>query len=168
MNLGQGSGVKGQGYRQLLAWQRAHELALAVFRVTQSLPPAQAWLRSQCSRAAVSVPANIAEGYSRGSAREYVYFLNVARGSLAEVEYYLLFMRGSGLLDCGTTEELEAVQRDAAGLLFGLIRALQSQDSRRPRSAARTGDLRALYDTATDDPALTLDPVTLDPNAEVP
>jgi hypothetical protein len=71
------------------------------------------------------VPANIAEGYNRGSLKEYIQFLNIARGSLAETEYYVLFVRETGLLPSGTVDELGALVDDAGNLLLGLLRSLQ-------------------------------------------
>lgn len=124
---GQGPGAKGQGFQALLAWQRGHELALGVFRKTESLAAKHAWLVRQCSRAAVSVPANIAEGYSRESSRDYVRYLQIARGSLAEVEYCLLFMRDAEPLSTDASAELESKRMETGRLLVGLIRSLQSK-----------------------------------------
>lgn len=156
---GQGSGVKGQGYRQLLAWQRAHELALAVYKQTQPLAPRDNWLRTQVNRSALSVGANIAEGYSRGSLREYLQFLSVARGSLAETEYHLLFIRDAGLITPGAHAELDAIRREAANLLLGLIRSLQAKAETTPRGDRRISDGRGDYAAVPDtNGSLTLDP----------
>ena len=156
---GQGPGVKGQGYQQLVAWQRAHELALAVFHAAQALPGAHGWLRTQCCKSAVSVAANIAEGYSRGSFREYIQFLNIARGSLAETEYHLLFMRDAGLLGEEAFVKVDAKRREAASLLLGLIRSLQTKAETTPRGGRRISEERMEYaPTLSDGNTMTLDP----------
>jgi hypothetical protein len=79
-----------KGYHRIVAWQRAHALALLVYDLTDRFPRHELFgLTRQLRDAALSVPANIVEGYSWGSSKHYLYHLNVARGSLAEVEYYL-------------------------------------------------------------------------------
>jgi four helix bundle protein len=77
---------RGAGFRDLLAWQRAYGLALDVYRATGTFPRDELFgLTSQMRRAAVSVPANIAEGYERRTRGEYSQFLRIARGSLGEL-----------------------------------------------------------------------------------
>ena len=154
---GRGSGVKGRGYQQLLAWQRAHELAPAVFRVGASLSRSNGWLRSQCTRSSVSVAANIAEGYSRGSLREYIQFLNIARGFLAETEYHLLFMHDTGLIQANAYTELEPLVHETGNLLLGLIRSLRAKDTAGDREPQRIREEPGEYS------ALDPRPVTLDP-----
>lgn len=154
---GRGSGVKGRGYQQLLAWQRAHELALAVFRSTSSLSRSNSWLRNQVARSAVSVAANIAEGYSRGSLKEYVQFLNIARGSLAETEYYILFLRDAEILPPESLDGLQSMAAEAARLLLGLIRSLRPPGSSGIREPTQVRDQPTEY--AIPGPA----PLTLDP-----
>ena len=76
-----------QSYKDLLAYQKAYELALEVYKVTNKFPKEEAYgLVSQTRRAAISIPSNIAEGYRRGSRKEYIQFLNIAYGSAAELE----------------------------------------------------------------------------------
>ena len=80
-----------RGHRDLVAWQEAMAFAREVYRVTRSFPGHEQFsLTSQVRRAAISIPSNIAEGAARESAREFVRFLGIARGSLAEVETQLL------------------------------------------------------------------------------
>ena len=82
-----------KSHRDLLVWQRAMELVVQVYRVADHFPRSEVYrLTSQLTRAVVSVPANIAEGNTRG-AREYAHFLAIARGSLMETETYLLLAR---------------------------------------------------------------------------
>jgi four helix bundle protein len=74
------------GFRELKVWQRAYELTLDLYRITRKFPKAEIYgLTSQLQRAAVSVPANIAEGYERNHRKEYLQFLFVAKGSLGSL-----------------------------------------------------------------------------------
>jgi four helix bundle protein len=79
-----------QSFRELRVWQSGMELVVGVYEMTRTLPKSEVYgLSSQLQRAAVSVPANIAEGHTRRNLREYLQFLSIARASLAEVETYL-------------------------------------------------------------------------------
>ena len=83
-----------QRFNDLKVWQRSHALVLEVYRRTASFPDGERFgLISQLRRAAVSVPTNIAEGSKRQRSQDYARFLNIAEGSLAEVEYLLLLSR---------------------------------------------------------------------------
>ena len=80
-----------KGFRKLIVWQRAHQLSLLVYKLTEKFPKSEIYgLTSQLRRAAVSVAANIAEGYGYGSKGQTGRFLNIAQGSLSEVEYFLI------------------------------------------------------------------------------
>ena len=79
-----------QSFRDLRVWHSGMELVVGAYELTRTLPKAEVYgLSSQLQRAAVAVPANIAEGHTRRSLREYLQFLSIARSSLAEVETYL-------------------------------------------------------------------------------
>ena len=114
-----------RGYKKLLAWQKADDLACAVFAEMGCPPQKPKWLVSQVSRAAVSVAANIAEGNSRGSLGDYLRFLDIALGSLGELEYYLHFMRRNALLNIEVADRLDALQSETGRLLVGLYKALK-------------------------------------------
>jgi four helix bundle protein len=120
----EGSGKR--GFRRLLAWQKADEMASAVFRALQ-VSRSPTWLTSQTVRAAVSVPANIAEGYGRGALKDYLRFLDIARGSLAELEYYLHFMSTNGLIDAASFGSLSQLTLESGNLLVALIRSLRAK-----------------------------------------
>ena len=79
-----------QSFRDLRVWQSGMDLVVDVYELTRGLPKSEYYgLASQLQRAAVSVPANIAEGHTRNHLREYLQFLSVARSSLAEVATYV-------------------------------------------------------------------------------
>ena len=79
-----------QSFRDLRVWQAGMELVVGIYELTRTMPQSEVYgLSSQIQRAAVSVPANIAERHTRSSLKEYLHFLSIARSSLAEVETYL-------------------------------------------------------------------------------
>lgn len=112
-------------YRDLIAWQRAMQLAKAVYISTCTMPSDERFgLTMQMRRAAVSVPSNIAEGHGRQSRADYIRFLKVARGSLAELSTQLELTCSLGMLtEAGTPQELLA---ETDRILQGLIRSLES------------------------------------------
>ena len=126
-NKQQGTGNLEHGFRRLRAWQKADNLAVAIFLTSRHLQRQDAWLRDQVCRAAVSVPANIAEGYTRGALKDYLRFLDIARGSLAEVEYYLHFIERSALLPADQLAHLAGLRGEAGALLFALSQSLRDK-----------------------------------------
>ena len=83
-----------QRFTDLVVWQRSHKLVLSVYELTKSFPREELYgVTSQFRRAAVSVPANIAEGSKRKQPQDYARFLNIAESSLAETEYYVFLCR---------------------------------------------------------------------------
>lgn len=109
-------------HHSLLAWQRGVDLVKAVYSATAGFPPSELYgLTGQMRRAAVSVPANIAEGVGRSGNRDRIQFLVIARGSLNELETYVVIARDLGYLQ--QTEELDASINSMAALLGGLINA---------------------------------------------
>lgn len=114
------------GFFTLAAWQRADDLAVKIYEVTDMttgyFPRHQQYsLVQQIQKAAVSVAANIAEGSGRRTLREYVHFLYIAKGSLTEVEYYLHLANRLGYLPPTVHQELARLQRMTAGALLGFI-----------------------------------------------
>jgi four helix bundle protein len=80
-----------RGYVDLQVWAKAMDLAANIYALAPSMPKAEQYgMTSQMQRAAASVPANIAEGYQRGTRKDYARFIGIARGSLAETETFLL------------------------------------------------------------------------------
>ncbi len=86
-----------KSFRDLLAWRKAHEFVLEVYKLTATFPKPETYgLTCQLRRAAVSIAANIAEGFKRRSVAEKARFLNIAEGSIAESDYYLILCRDLG------------------------------------------------------------------------
>jgi four helix bundle protein len=137
---------KPAGFKGLVAWQSARELASIVYRSTRSLSASDAWLRSQVVRAAISVSANIAEGYGRGSKGDFIRFLEIARGSLYEVENYLDFLGGEELLPPDTLSQLEESRIRTGNLLHGLIEAMRRLAADSWSRGTRVRDERGIYE----------------------
>ena len=118
-------------FEDIEGWKKARELARQVYRATAIGPMARDFgLRDQIRRAAVSVMANIAEGFGRGGNREFVSFLSIARGSCAEVKSHAYVAFDAGLL---AEQEVKAIQKLAAeteALISGLMKYLAASDAR--------------------------------------
>jgi four helix bundle protein len=110
-----------QRFTQLKVWQRAHALALEIYRSSASFPQDERFgVTSQLRRAITSVPANIAEGSRRQGQQEYARFLNIAQGSAAEAEYLLILSRDLGYLSPAAFDQLTADLDEVARMLHGL------------------------------------------------
>lgn len=115
-----------QRFTELRVWQRSHALALDVYRITATFPEAERFgIISQVRRAAVSIASNIAEGAKRQSRREYVRFLNVAEGSLAETESLLRLARDLEFADHAVVGELVKEAEDISRMLHGFRQAVE-------------------------------------------
>jgi four helix bundle protein len=115
-----------QGYRDLLAWQKARKLTTAIYRQTSAFPDSELYgLTKQLRRAAVSVASNIAEGQRGQPTGEFVQFLGIARGSLFEIETQLAVAEDLGFLKRPAAEALVQQTTELAKILQGLIASLQ-------------------------------------------
>jgi len=112
------------GFRNLRAWQAAKELAVLIYRATESGPLARDFgLRDQLPRAAVSVPSNIAEGDERDTNKDSVRFFHIAKGSLAEVRTQLEIARDVGALSLEVYLPMESKCAEIGRMLGALIKA---------------------------------------------
>jgi four helix bundle protein len=119
-----------QDFRNLIVWQKAHRLTLAVYAESATLPRGLGWsLQSQMVRAAMSVPANVAEGCGRAGDRDFRRFLRHALGSACELEYHLLLARDLGFLEDGRYGPLHQQVVEVKRVLAGLIRRLVTDES---------------------------------------
>lgn len=114
-----------KGYEDLTVWQKAMDLAAMIYALGPLMPKSEVYgMTGQMQRAASSVPANIAEGYQRGTRKDYARFIAVARGSLAETETFLMLaMRVGHLPDATAAPCLEAA-REVGRMLTGLKQKL--------------------------------------------
>ncbi len=109
-------------FRQLKVWEKAHQLALAVYKTTTKFPKEELYgLTSQIRRASMSIPTNIAEGCGRNTDAEFARFLQIAMGSASETEYQLILAHDLEFLAKENYErlhsEVEGVKRMLASLL---------------------------------------------------
>ena len=102
-----------RNYRELVVWQKAHRFVLETYAYTERFPKQETYgLVSQLRRAAISIPANIAEGYRRRGRADKARLLNIAEGSISECSYYLLLAADLGYGDSDAlTANLEEVSR---------------------------------------------------------
>jgi four helix bundle protein len=115
-------------FRKIKAWQLADDLAVAVYDVSKSFPREEIYgITSQLRRAASSVAANIVEGASRESFKDYAHFLQIARGSLAEAQYFLHLAKRLSYLDDAQAGRVEALAKETFACLHGLILAVRSE-----------------------------------------
>ncbi len=128
-------------FRGLKVWEKAHQLTLSIYQVTNDFPNEEKYgLTSQLRRSAVSIPTNLAEGCGRGSDRELSHFSQVAMGSASEVEYLLLLCHELGHLDSTVHQELEERITEVKRMLASLIRKLNVKDDRGARRRAPSAD----------------------------
>ena len=110
-------------FEDLVVWQKAHALTLSVYRLTAGFPHAERFgLTSQLRRAAVSVPANIAEGFKRRGRTDKARLMNVAEGSLEEARYYLKLAADLGYV---SAESLGQDVAEVGRLLGAYVRSLR-------------------------------------------
>ncbi|HEX7729798.1 MAG TPA: four helix bundle protein [Terracidiphilus sp.] len=116
----------GASFKELLAWQRAMELAREIYKLSGRFPDTERFgLISQMRRAAVSVPSNIAEGYARSSTGEYIQFLGHARGSCAELETQILLAKDLGFTNEEDSKSATDMCSETGKLVHRLIKSLR-------------------------------------------
>ncbi len=113
-------------YRDLMVWQKAMVLVTEVYRQTKVFPKEEVYgLTSQVRRCAISIPSNIAEGYGRNSTSDYIRFLQIASGSLYELQTQLEISMNLEYLSKGVVERLYSLSREIERMLSSLIRKLK-------------------------------------------
>lgn len=114
-----------RNFTDLIVWQKAHEFVLDVYKVTRTFPAEERFaLCSQFQRAAISIPANIAEGYKKLSKADKLRFLNIAQGSLEECRYYVILSRDLTYINIINYNELIGKVEEVSRLLNSYIRGV--------------------------------------------
>ena len=112
-------------FQDLVAWQKAHAFVLAIYQLSSHFPAHECFgLCSQFQRAAVSIPANIAEGYRKLGIADKLRFLNIAQGSLEECRYYVLLSKDLGYIDINTYETMAIQIEEVSKVLNGYCRGI--------------------------------------------
>lgn len=118
---------KTKSFEELLVWQKAHEFVLLVYKVTENFPKHETYgLTSQFRRAAVSIAANIAEGYKKKDYRNKIHFLNIAHSSLEECKYYIILSKDLGYQN---DDSLLNLINEAGKLLIAYSKAIMANHS---------------------------------------
>ena len=132
-------------YTKIKAWQLADDLAVEIYRVTKSFPKDELYaMTSQIRRAASSVPANIVEGASRNSHKDYLHFLYIARGSLHETHYFIHLAGRLNYITQDSKQKLMAQAEEVSRTLTGLIKAVEKEVGPVRRSVAKFTSLLVL------------------------
>ena len=132
-------------YTKIEAWRLADDLTVTIYERTRSFPREEIYgLTSQLRRASYSVPANIVEGSSRESKRDYLHFLYIARGSLSETQYFIHLARRLGYLANEEADKLHSQTKQIFGCLHGLIRAVEKEAGKLSKFVAAATSLLAL------------------------
>ena len=116
-------------FKELIAWQKAHSFVLEVYNVTRNFPEWERYgLCSQFQRAAVSIAANIAEGYKKIGRADKLRLMNIAQGSLEECRYYIILSKDLGYIKEKTAEEMTYEIYQTSRFLNAYCKGIQDND----------------------------------------
>ncbi len=119
-----------QNFRDLVVWQKGHELVLVIYKLTRDFPSEEKYgLVSQLRRAAASVPTNLAEGCGRNSTAELRRFAEIAMGSASEIEYLLLLSGQLNFLNNKIQLEITEQTQEVKRMLSSFIQTLRSRQN---------------------------------------
>ena len=118
--------TKIEKFEDLDVWKKAHRLVLEIYRITKDFPTEERYcLVSQMRRCAVSIPANIAEGFKKRTLKDKSNFYNISQGSLEELRYYIILTSDLGYLR--DSKVFESIFNDIGRMLYGLIKSLNRE-----------------------------------------
>ena len=114
-----------ESYQELEVWQKAINLVTEIYKTTRTFPKEKIYaLSSQTQRAAISIPANIAEGWGRNMTKEYIQFLRIARGSLLEVETHMIISKNLNYVNEQILESILQKTKQINKMINSLIKSL--------------------------------------------
>jgi four helix bundle protein len=116
-----------QSYKDLIVWQRSFEMVIEIYILTNKFPASEIYgLTSQMRRAAISIPSNIAEGYCRGSRKEFSQFINIAFASGAELETQIMLAESLKYRNEDDFKKSEQLLNEVMKMLNGLLKKLKN------------------------------------------
>jgi four helix bundle protein len=125
-----------RNYRDLQVWKKAHDLTLELYRVSQRFPREEMYgITGQLRRAAVSIGANLAEGYGRRTSNELARFVRVAMGSASELDYHILLCRDIGLMSSDAFSISTAKLTEVRKMLTSFLQSVEEQIETQSRAA---------------------------------
>jgi len=140
----------GRSWKDLIVWQKSHELVLYIYGVLEEFPKEEKYsLVSQIKRAAISIPTNIVEGHSKNSNKEFLKFLYISRGSLEEVKYLLILSRDLNYISEEIYQKLEEKLSKIGMLLNNLIKSIDSRTTSTTHNTNTTRTTRTTHNTHT-------------------
>ena len=117
--------ITSDSFENVIAWQRAHQFVLLVYKNTKEFPNYELYgLSSQFRRAAVSIAANIAEGYKKKGVQDKLRFFNIAQGSIEECRYYIILAKDLKYIDTDTSTYLRKLLEESSKLLNAYCKSI--------------------------------------------
>lgn len=117
---------KTKSFKDLIVWQKSYKLVLIVYKITKAFPKDELYcLVSQMRRAAISIPSNISEGYSRKHKAEYNHFLSISYSSLSELETQSLLAKDLGYINEEGYKIFENLFKEIGGMLYRMLNPIR-------------------------------------------
>ncbi len=121
--------MRSQSYRDLMVWKKSINVSVYVYELCADFPRSELYgIADQMKRAAVSIPSNIAEGQARSSSKEFLRFLSIANGSLAELDTQRIIAERLGFLSFERSSNLSHQLTEVRKMLFALARTLKTEN----------------------------------------
>ncbi len=118
-----------QDFTDLTAWQKAHALVLMTYSIVKTFPDSEKFvLSNQMTRAAISIPSNIAEGFGRNTAKDKIQFYGIAKGSTLELRSQMYIARDLKYIDIDTCTQFEKDAQEVIRLISGIIHSAQDRE----------------------------------------